>query len=628
MRLRQRAIALLLAINLMAVGVIIALAPISAHAALQDTPIVDFPETNGEVYAIAPASDGSVYVGGVFTSIGGVSRQNIARILPDYTIDPDFNPNIFQYSEGGDGMGFGVGVYDIEIKNDMTTLYVGGNFNRVNGEGTQRNNVAEIDAETGLATAFNPNISGSVQTLELGANDEVLYVGGSFGLVNGSMARVDVAAINTSTGNATAFDADIDTVTCDEGVGKTVYDLLFDTDADRLYIAGHFYAVGEHTSRGLAVVDSSSGAPDEAFAPNIRYSGEDADLGQCPDVYSVEKIGSTIYAGGFFDNVNSGAETRTNFAAFNATTGVVTDLDLVFDSVVYDMTIDPISGNLYLGGSFSMINGSTERNEVAAINLDTNELMSFNPNITTAPPDPSVHTVAFSDRGYFYAGGTFDHVGGDPRTSLAAFANPDTDDDGITSEVEDAAPNNGDANNDGTPDAEQANVTSLVNTETDQYVTVVTPDGTTITTVSTEAAPDESGMTHLFGLVGFTVTGLTTGDTIPIEIFYPNPDSVDAESLITKKYFPSTSSYEDLVGASVTSLEINANATIRLSYSLTDGSAYDLDGAADGSITDPVSLATTGDILADTGHSQLNIMALSVVLLIGAGLGLFHRHLV
>ncbi len=622
MRLRQRAIALTLAINLMVVGVIIALAPMSAHAALQDTPIVDFPETNGEVYAIAPASDGSVYVGGRFTSVDGVSRRNVARILSDNSVDPDFNPSIYADGDNPDV------VNSFVLDEGTSTLYVGGGFNTVNGS-TPRNNVAAVNSETGLVTTFNPNVNGTVHTLELNQDDDILYAGGSFTTVNGGTSRKDLAAFSTNTSTATAFDADINTVTCDEGA-ETVYDLLFDANTDRLYIAGHFYSVAEHTSRGLAAVNPTNGTPDEAFSPDIRYSGEDADLGQCPEVYSVEKIGSTIYAGGFFDNVNSGAETNSYFAAFSATTGVVTDLDVVFDSVVYDMTIDPISGNLYLGGSFSMINGSTQRNEVAAINLDTNELMSFNPNITTAPPDPSVHTVAFNDRGYFYTGGTFDHVGGDPRTSLAAFANPDTDDDGITSDVEDAAPNNGDANNDGTPDAEQANVTSLVNTETDRYVTVVTPDGTTITTVSSEAAPDESGMTHLFGLVGFTVIGLTTGDTIPIEIFYPNPDEVDASTITPKKYFPSTARYEELEGATVTGLDIDSQPTLRLSYSLTDGGAYDLDQTADGQITDPVSLATTNrttDALADTGENVLPLVVTACMMVFIATMVLKRRQI-
>ncbi|MBP7807093.1 6-bladed beta-propeller, partial [Candidatus Saccharibacteria bacterium] len=215
-------------------------------------------------------------------------------------------------------------------------------------------------------------------------------------------------------------------------------------------------------------------------------------------------------------------------------------------------------------------------------------------------------------------------------SALPTLAAQDSDNDGITNAVENIAPNNGDGNGDGVLDATQPHVTSFVNTETDRYVTIETPDGTTITTVTSEAAPDESGMTHLFGLVGFTVTGLTTGDTIPIEIFYPNPDEVDASTISPRKYYPSTTRYEELEEATVTGLDIDSQPTLRLSYSLTDGGAYDLDQTADGQITDPVSLATTNrttDALADTGENVLPLVVTACMMVFIATMVLKRRQI-
>ena len=79
-------------------------------------------------------------------------------------------------------------------------------------------------------------------------------------------------------------------------------------------------------------------------------------------------------------------------------------------------------------------------------------------------------------------------VGGDANGVADIFVNgeelpSDPDADGVPDEVEDAAPNGGDGNDDGTPDNQQANVTSLPNAVDDQYVTLVSPPGTTLADV-------------------------------------------------------------------------------------------------------------------------------------------------
>jgi hypothetical protein len=189
--------------------------------------------------------------------------------------------------------------------------------------------------------------------------------------------------------------------------------------------------------------------------------------------------------------------------------------------------------------------------------------------------------------------------------------------DGTPNTEEQAAPNNGDANNDSILDSQQANVTSILNTDSNQYVTIVSPSGTTLSTTTAEAAPTEDGFTHLFGLTGFTISGVTPGDTIEVSLFYPNPNNLDPTTLTPKKYFPSTTSYQDLpatapTSTTLTNQTIDGQPTLNLTYNLTDGGDYDLDSTADGQITDPVSLATTNqesETLADTGQDT-NILIL------------------
>jgi hypothetical protein len=182
----------LLAILVLISGLLVpTISPLSANAEMQSAVIDSFPATNGEVYAIASATDSSVYVAGSFTQIGGVNRNRIARVLSDNTIDPDFNPNVSGT------------IYAIEIDEVAGVVYLGGTFGNVNS--TSRNNLAGIDSDNGILTNFNPNMDSAVYTLELNADRTVLYAGGGFSTVNGSTPRNELAALSTSTGIATAL---------------------------------------------------------------------------------------------------------------------------------------------------------------------------------------------------------------------------------------------------------------------------------------------------------------------------------------------------------------------------------------------------------------------------------------
>jgi hypothetical protein len=388
---------------------------------------------------------------------------------------------------------------------------------------------------------------------------------------------------------------------------------------------------------GIALVDADTGTLDNSFNPDITSTETDA--GGCGEVYSILKVDDTIYAGGFFDYVNGfGGTARNGLAAFNSATGTVTAFNPNPNilTAVLALEYEPVSRTLYAGGNFTTVNGGVTRNELAGFDIDTGLVKDFNPNITTEESQNTVHALSLGNNGMLYAGGTFDHVGGAARTYLAAFQDPDIDSDGTPNTEEQAAPNNGDANNDSIPDSQQANVTSILNTDSNEYVTIVSPSGTTISTTTAEAAPTESGFIHLFGLTGFTISGVTPGDTIAVSLFYPNPNNLDPTTLTPKKYFPNTTSYQDLpttapTSTTLTNQTIDGQPTLNLTYNLTDGGDYDLDQTADGQITDPVSLASTNppattettntstsadqDTLAETGQNQTMILIASTLLL-------------
>ena len=93
--------------------------------------------------------DGKILIGGSFSTVLGVTRNNIARLNTDGTLDTAFNPN----ANGA--------VYSIAVQADGKIL-VGGNFMGDSIGGQTRNRIARLDPTTGSADSFNPNANSTV----------------------------------------------------------------------------------------------------------------------------------------------------------------------------------------------------------------------------------------------------------------------------------------------------------------------------------------------------------------------------------------------------------------------------------------------------------------------------------
>src|SRR5256885_8056388 len=104
------------------------------------------PNANGAVFAVVVQPDGKILFGGDFTTLspnggGAVTRNNIARLNPDGTLDTAFDPN----ANGG--------VRSIAVQADGKIL-VGGGFNGASSIGGQtRRFIAPLDAPTALASS-------------------------------------------------------------------------------------------------------------------------------------------------------------------------------------------------------------------------------------------------------------------------------------------------------------------------------------------------------------------------------------------------------------------------------------------------------------------------------------------
>ena len=379
------------------------------------------PSTNSTVNAIVTQPNGQLVVGGTFTTLQPgatgtvITRNNVARLNSDGTVDLAFNPNanasIASIARQADG-----------------ALLIGGTFSTLQPNGAaspiSRNHFARLNADGSLDLNFNPDINGSVNYVgarpdgtvlvggrfsELQLNGSIL-VGGSFATIGGVSAR-NLAMLNDNGSVTTAFqprpDGAVNALLALPD-GKTIVGgaftniagaarsrlARFNTDGS-LDTAYNASAVG--TVRALALQAdgrvlvggsglvrlTAAGAADAAFAPAVT--------GTVTSV-AVQADGKILYA------INQAGLARLNAdgsadTSFNAPAGGVSALTVQAD------------GGLIVAGAPSRL-----------VRLNANGTIdaSFNP-----APNGAVGAIALQADGRLMIGGGFSSVGGVTRVSIA-----------------------------------------------------------------------------------------------------------------------------------------------------------------------------------------------------------------
>jgi uncharacterized delta-60 repeat protein len=348
------------------------------------------PNASGTVYALALQPDGTLVLGGSFTSLspnggGVISRHYIVRLNADGSVDAAFDPNANSAP------------YALALQPDGKLL-VGGSFTSLSpngGNAIPRNYIARLNADGSLDTTFNPNANSSVQALAL-QPDGKLVLGGEFTSLSPNGAAVVprnyIARLNGDGSADSAFDPN---------ASSTVYALALQPDG-KLLLGGFFTSLspngGAATTRNHIARLNADGSADTAFDPNA--SGTVYALALQPD-------GKLVLAGGFTSLApNGGAATTRNYIArLNADGSVDTAFDPNPNSVVYALALQP-DGKLLLGGFFTSLspNGgaATTRNNIARLNADGSLDSTFNPNANS-----SVVALALQPDGKLVLGGQF-----------------------------------------------------------------------------------------------------------------------------------------------------------------------------------------------------------------------------
>ncbi len=131
------------------------------------------------VYALALQSDGRIITGGSFTSVNGLGRTNVARLNPDGSTDPSLVASAY---------GSLASVQALVLQPDGR-IVIGGFFSTVNG--ASRNRIARLNNNGSLDTSFLNGLSGGDQAVWTIAvqNDGKTLVGGWFETFNGASRK-------------------------------------------------------------------------------------------------------------------------------------------------------------------------------------------------------------------------------------------------------------------------------------------------------------------------------------------------------------------------------------------------------------------------------------------------------
>ncbi len=153
-------------------------------------------------------------------------------------------------------------------------------------------------------------------------------------------------------------------------------------------------------------------------------------------------------------------------------------------------------------------------------------------------------------------------------------------------------------------------------TSNNKPVSLILPSDVTnpqIIPIAASAISADSAYSYPAGLTSFQFT-TTPGATKTVTLYYDLPGN--PSDYTARKYNSATRTYSDIPGATITREDYNGKSMLKLTYNITDGGPLDQDGLANGTVIDPVGLATTS--LANTG-TNLSAYMLGVITLIAGG---------
>lgn len=391
------------------------------------------PVVTGEVRRSLADGNGGYFIAGNFTDVDGVSRQGLARLKADGTLDKDFKPfgNLAQVPE----------LYETKLALADGKLYVAGSFTSVsnpNGSvvdaatgaskwpsairfedkvlastgdgagglyiavsGAYQNNyyagVIHLLADGSLDPNFQTQILNKITVLAHDPSSNVLYVGGA-DLSSSGVTSSSILACNATTGaTITTWNPWLDP-TYTELTGIAV-------SATKVYVT-RVNSYNSPTS-GLVAIDKSTGVVSWQKSTTLR-SG----------FYGVAFDGTYVYAVGAFTKV--GGVNRNYMAIFDESGNLQANPASIPNNEINSVRY--VGGHLYIGGRFTAVGGTSAhglaRYNTSDLSVDT----TWSPNPVNAGTLSTITGMVDDGAGTLYVYGDFSGLGGKVMPNVAAVA--------------------------------------------------------------------------------------------------------------------------------------------------------------------------------------------------------------
>nr|MBP7512434.1 hypothetical protein [Bacteroidia bacterium] len=290
---------------------------------------VPMPTVNGLIYTIVSDGTGGFFIGGSFTTVGGLPRKNFARITSTMSVH---------------SMDLG---FDNIVKKIVThsgKAYVVGNFNNavVNNVNQPRSRIACINIATNTLNAWTGMLTNPIINDAVIINNK-LYIGGKIMYSGTNRALL---AYNLSLTNPTIISTGIQNILQGGTTNNAIITSLVATSNNQLYFGGTFDKVTGQNRTNVAGIDAISSA---LISTNMVLNNT---------VNSLAWYNNVLYVAGYFTTVNGGSKPR--LFAYNTSSNSLFTWTPNPNSTVSKIGVQ--GGSLWVSGNFTNISTSPKTN--------------------------------------------------------------------------------------------------------------------------------------------------------------------------------------------------------------------------------------------------------------------------